>query len=394
MSTDHLAVFRSLAADLRSAFAQWRPGEPWDEGRFRDRALRCFRLQYRGIGAYRRYCDRRGRTPESVGDWRDVPPVPTAAFRSVPLLVGDDPGAAEVEFRTSGTSRGASERGRHPVLDTGLYRASLEPPFRHFVLPDPGGPGDGPEEHRVRILSLLPPVEEAPDSSLCWMADAVMERFGSAGSASVARGRSALARAGSDPGDALDWEAARLRAEEARRASEPLVVLATTLAAAEWTEHLAAGGHGLELPPGSRLMDTGGAKGRAGLQRSDVLQAVEDRLGLPPRSVINEFGMTELLSQRYAPSDGPGAGWLEGPAWLRTRALDPVTLEEVPEGEAGLLCHHDLANAGSVSVVLTEDRGRVRDGRVQHLGRSAGSPPRGCSLATAELLDARDGARE
>lgn len=394
MSTDPLAAFRSLAADLRSVFAQWRPGEPRDEDRFRDRALRCFRLQYRGIEAYRRYCDRRGRTPESVSDWREVPPVPTAAFRSVPLLVGDDPGAAEVEFRTSGTSRGASERGRHPVLDTGLYRASLEPPFRHFVLPDPGGHGDGPEEHRVRILSLLPPVEEAPDSSLCWMADAVMERFGSDGSASVARGRAALARAGSDPGGALDWEAARARVEEARRASEPLVVLATTLAAAEWTEHLAAGGHRLELPPGSRLMDTGGAKGREGLERSDVLEAVEERLGLPPRSVINEFGMTELLSQRYAPSAGPGAGWLEGPPWLRTRALDPVTLEEVPEGEVGVLCHHDLANAGSVSVVLTEDRGRVRDGRVQHLGRSAGSPPRGCSLATAELLDARDGVRE
>lgn len=394
MSPDHLAAFRSLAADLRSAFAEWRPGERWEERRFRDYALRCFRLQYRGIGAYRRYCDRRGRTPESVTDWRDVPPVPTAAFRSVPLLVGDDPGAAEVEFRTSGTSRGASNRGRHPVLDTGLYRASLEPPFRHFVLPDLDGPGGAPEERRVRILSLLPPAREAPESSLCWMAGAVMERFGSAGSASVARGRSALARGGSDPGEALDWEEARARAEEARRASEPLVVLATTLAAAAWTGRLAARGRRLELPPGSRLMDTGGTKGREGLERGDVLEAIEDRLGLPPRSVINELGMTELLSQRYAPSAGPGAGWLQGPPWLRTRALDAVTLEELPEGEAGVLCHHDLANAGSVSVVLTEDRGRVRDGRVQHLGRSAGSPPRGCSLATAELLDVRDGAQE
>ena len=390
MSSRLPAAFRSLSADLQSAFGEWRPGRPWEEGRFRDFALRCFRLQYRSIDAYRRYCDRRGRTPENVAGWRDVPPVPTAAFRSVPLVVGDDPAAAEVEFRTSGTSRGASDRGRHPVIDAGLYRASLEPPFRHHVLPGPDGADGAPEDRRVRILSLLPPAREAPDSSLCWMADAVMERFGGAGSASVARGRSALARDGADPGEALDWEEARARVEEACADAEPLVVLATTLAAHEWTRRLAARGRRLELPRGSRLMDTGGAKGREGLERSDVVEGVEDRLGLPPRSVVNEFGMTELLSQRYAPSAGPMAGWLEGPPWLETRALDPVTLEEVPEGEAGLLCHHDLANAGSVSVVLTEDHGRVRHGRVKHLGRSAGSPPRGCSLATAELLDARE----
>lgn len=377
--------FSSLADDLKTAFREWTPGSRRDEDRFRELALRCFRVQYRGIAAYRRYCDRRDRTPETVCDWRDVPPAPTAAFRSVPLIVGDDPALAEAEFRTSGTSRGSAGRGRHLVRDLDLYRSSLEPPFRRHVLPDRDS-GAGPE---VRILSLLPSFDEAPDSSLCWMADAVIDRFGDARSASVARGPDALARGGSDPGPALDWEEARERAEEARRSEAPVVVLATTLAAAEWTDRLADRGSRLDLPPGSRLMDTGGAKGREGLERDDVVAAVGERLGIPPGCVINEFGMTELLSQRYAPSAGPGAGWLEGPSWLRTRALDPVSLEEVPRGEVGILCHHDLANAGSVSVVLTEDLGRVRDGRVEHLGRSAGSPPRGCSLATAELLDAR-----
>ena len=379
--------FRSLADDLKAVFRGWAPGTDRDEDWFGGRALRCFRHQYRGIGAYRRYCDRRGRTPETVADWRDVPPVPTAAFRSVPLIVGDDPSLAEAEFRTSGTSRGGAGRGRHFVRDLELYRSSLEPPFRHHVL---AGPERGAAADRgVRVLSLLPSFDEAPNSSLCWMADAVIDRFGDAGSASVARGPAALARGGDDPGRALDWDEARERVEDARRTGVPVMVLATTLAVAEWTDRLAARGERLDLPPGSRLMDTGGAKGREGLHRDDVVAAVDDRLGIPPREVVNEFGMTELLSQRYARSAGPRAGWLEGPPWLRTRALDPVSLEEAPEGETGILCHHDLANAGSVSVVLTEDLGRVRDGRVEHLGRSAGSPPRGCSLATAELLDAR-----
>ncbi len=384
-------AFRSLSADLKAAFEGWRSEDRWDGGIFRDFARRCFRLQYRRIETYRRYCDRRGRTPRTVTDWRDVPPVPTAAFRAAPLVVGDDPSAAEEEFLTSGTSRGDGGRGRHLVRDPELYRASLAPPFERFVLS--ARASDGAATSGVRILSLLPPAREAPGSSLCWMGDALIDRYGEAASASVARGPEALARPGSEPGDALDWEEARDRAEAARRQGEPLLVLATTLAAAEWTGRLAEEGVRMELPDGSRLMDTGGAKGREGLDRRDVLASVEERLGISPRDVVNEFGMTELLSQRYAPSAGEGAGWLRGPPWLRTRALDPETLEEVPEGEVGILCHHDLANAGSVSVVLTEDRGRVRDGRVEHLGRAASSPPRGCSLATADLLEIREETR-
>lgn len=376
--------FRVLAGELKSAFRSWRGG-PWDEGRFRKLALRSFRLQYESVAAYRAYCDRRGRAPRKVSDWREVPPVPTAAFRSVPLIVGDDPGQADLEFRTSGTSRGGGDRGSHWIRDAALYRASLEPAFRRFVLPEAG------EDDRVRIVSLLPPFPESRHSSLCWMADALLRRFGDAGSGSVARGPGALARDGTVPGGAVNWQEARGRVRDAAEEGAPVVVLATTLAVAEWMGRLAEDDVRISLPPGSRLMDTGGAKGRTGLERPRVLEAVRERLGLGGRAVVNELGMTELLSQRYAPSAGPDAGWLAGPPWLRTRALDPVTLDELPEGEVGLLCHHDLANAGSVSTVLTEDLGRVRNGRVQHCGRTAGSPPRGCSLATAELLEAAGG---
>jgi len=115
---------------------------------------------------------------------------------------------------------------------------------------------------------------------------------------------------------------------------------------------------------------------------------------------VNEFGMTELLSQLYSvpkPSS-PGADssidppWLLGPPWLRVRALDPNDLSPLPDGEPGLLCYFDLANLGSVCAVLTEDVGRVSAGAVQWLRRSPGAPPRGCSLATAELLAAQEGA--
>ena len=137
-------------------------------------------------------------------------------------------------------------------------------------------------------------------------------------------------------------------------------------------------------------MDTGGEKGREGLQRGRVLQGLGDQLGISSPSMVNEFGMTELLSQRYG--RGEPAVPLVGPPWLRSRVLDPVTLDEVPRGETGILCHFDLANLGSVCAVLTEDQGRVAGDGIEWVGRTHGAPPRGCSLATAELLEAQDNA--
>jgi hypothetical protein len=79
------------------------------------------------------------------------------------------------------------------------------------------------------------------------------------------------------------------------------------------------------------------------------------------------------------------------PPWARTRVLDPETLEELPAGEIGLLCHHDLANLSSVGVVLTEDLGYALSEGFELLGRAQGAEARGCSIAIDELLSATRG---
>jgi hypothetical protein len=318
-------------------------------------ALRVFAHQYEHNLPYRKYCDRRGRTPANVDAWTDVPAVPTGAFKEVALVAGE-PQDAQLTFRTSGTTRGAEKRGVHYILDPSLYEASLLPAFQTFVL-------DGAE--RMRMLSLIAPADDAPDSSLSYMITAVMRQFGSAGSAFYANR------------NGIDLASLNAAVEHS---SEPVCLLGTSLAYAHWMESL--GDKRFALPTGSRLMDTGGFKGESRAFTSEELRSrYESVLGIPRERCINEYGMTELCSQYYASN-----GTRRGPPWVRARVVNPEDLRPVARGETGILQHFDLANLDSVSAIQTEDLGReTADGFVL-IGRAPGAVPRGCSIAMDMLL--------
>jgi hypothetical protein len=144
-------------------------------------------------------------------------------------------------------------------------------------------------------------------------------------------------------------------------------------------------------------MDTGGAKGQiAEFTRAEVEKAFEQRLGIAAGSgsLINEYGMSEMGSQFY--DDGliaaherraslPGK---EIPPWVRTRVLDPETLDERRDGETGILVHYDLANLQIPLAIQTEDIGRREGDRLFLEGRLLGAEARGCSLAFEEFLKA------
>ena len=356
---------------------------PLDEGAFDGFALAVFRWQFESNPVYRRFAEGRGRTPESVASWREVPPVPSAAFKTLPLVSGD-PGEVERVFRTSGTSRGSRTRGEHHVASLQLYRESLLPAFQASLLPDGA---------RLPFLSLLPPPARLPDSSLSFMVGTAAEAFGAEGSEWFA-----------DPARGLDAPglARALAAHEA--AGRPALLVGTALAFLGWLETAEREGWRYRLAPASRLMETGGFKGSSRrVSREELYGRLARRLGLGVERMVNEYGMTELLSQYYEPvlREGEEASTsLEGlplrrhlpPPWMRFQVLDPVTLETVPEGQRGLLCHFDLANLHSVAAVLTEDVGeQVGEGLRLH-GRSADAEPRGCSIAMDELLSAAEDA--
>lgn len=361
----------ALRVELLALFAAG-VGGSLAEDRFDDLARRVCLHQLHHNPVYAAYARRRGVTPEHVPDWTRIPALPTAAFKELPLVAGDA-AAAQAVFRTSGTTLGAEKRGEHHVLDLGFYHASLLPTFRAFVLPD---------RQRIRMISLLPPPSQMPDSSLAHMIGVVMDHFGAAGSVYAA-----------DAAAGLNTTALDDVMREAEQSGEPVCLLGTSFTYVHWLDGLAAARRRYRLPEGSRLMDTGGFKGRAReFAPTAMRHAYAATLGIPPTHAVNEYGMTELLSQRYDASLRDGSESeprvKAGPPWLRTLAADPETLEPLPAGATGLLRHVDLANMDSVLAVQTEDLGHVSDEGVVVLGRAPGAVPRGCSIASDIFLAA------
>ncbi|MFP4597957.1 MAG: CoF synthetase, partial [Persicimonas sp.] len=54
------------------------------------------------------------------------------------------------------------------------------------------------------------------------------------------------------------------------------------------------------LPEGSRVMETGGFKGKSReVSRGELYEMFETRLGIPQVMCVSEYSMTELSSQAY-----------------------------------------------------------------------------------------------
>jgi hypothetical protein len=168
-------------------------------------------------------------------------------------------------------------------------------------------------------------------------------------------------------------------------------VLATSFALVHLLDAL--GDAALRLPAGSRVMQTGGFKGRSReVSPVELRRAVARAFGVDERNVVGEYGMTELSSQFWEATAvdaqaSPGV-YLE-PPWARVVPVDGDTLAPVAPGAVGIARIEDLANVDSAWAVLTHDRvRRVPGGGFELLGRAPGAAPRGCSIALDEMLSA------
>jgi hypothetical protein len=368
------ALHARVQAFLRAAIVDpSRPPETFDAI-----AVALARYQAAQIPAISRLARARGIDLASAVRAADVPAVPCDVFRLT--RVAAHPAADDVAvFRTSGTSQGREARGEHALRTTATYELGARLWAERLLWPD---------TTRLRVIVLASPIAEQPDSSLGFMLD----RF-----AAILGGGSFHLRDG-----ALDAAGVAASAASARDEGEPALVLATSFALVHLLDARGELGLDLRLPRGSRVMQTGGFKGRSREVAPDELRAaVSEAFAVPEAQVIGEYGMTELSSQLYEttlaaalgkwPADEARHGVYAAPPWVRVTAVDPVTLAPLPDGEVGIARLVDLANVDSAVAIQTADRVRVLPGSrgnhsIELLGRAPGAPPRGCSIAVDDML--------
>ena len=423
----------SFAARLREAFF-FRPSPPGtravciSDRQFSELALELFALQFQLNPLYRRICEARQRTPGNVEHWTQIPFVPTAAFKelelsSIPLH------ERTAVFHSSGTTEQKPSRHFHSIESLAVYEASLWAWFaRTFLggtgdLPVPSGdPPDGTEKTlhtgqgslltttpipipfggspsggsaspaRPRLLFLTPDPKAAPHSSLVHMFETVRQNLGAAGDA--AGGSPFVGRLENDGAWGLDFAAvmAMLNHQPPCPIGQPLLILGTAFSLVHLLDFLAEKHLRLDLPPGSRVMETGGYKNRSRvLPKSELHSLITEKLGIVPEKIICEYGMSELSSQAYDNALQPPASSLQPrtfhlPPWARVQISSPETGREVTEGEPGLIRIFDLANVFSVAALQTEDLAIRRSEGFELIGREPLAEPRGCSLNSLETL--------
>ena len=366
---------------LRAA-ERWLSGDVSAQAQRRDfdeLALAIAEFQARHLPGYRRRLE--AAAPANAAG---LPAVPTEVFRAARIAVHPaDLDAAR--FATSGTSGGAP--GVHVFRTTETYRRLALAWAERWLRPAQG--------ERCTVVALASDPGAECRSSLAFMMGALMDSWdgrplsGSQAAEWVSR-EPARWLLGAQGLQVAALERALLRASDRR---EPLLLLATSFALVDLIDTL--GEARLLLPDHSVVMTTGGFKGRTReVEPVRLREQVAERLGVPARRVVGEYGMTELSSQLYERGLVEGGGLEEStglfaaPPWLRVDALDPVSLEPLPDGELGIARLIDLGNVDTAVAVLTEDLVRVEPGGVRLFGRAAGAPARGCSLAVEELLEA------
>ena len=406
---EFIAASVPVAADARRLdsksehgmqFDQPKPEPPHVGGyaeKFNRLALELFNLQFANNSAYRIICEARRTTPLTVSHWAQIPAVPTAAFKELELSCLPPAERTRV-FHSSGTTAQRSSRHFHNAESLAVYESSLWPWFAAHVAADvrrlnssTAGLASGMAVDQslltsaatFRIVVLTPPPAQAPNSSLVHMFDFVRQQLGAEASAFVGE-------VGVDGVWTVNLDA--VLAALAPADSRPLLVLGTAFSFVNLLDEMSAQSVRLQLPSNSRVLETGGYKGRSReLPQAELHALITERFGVPASHIVCEYGMSELSSQAYdserrrAEAGGRKVtGVFRFPPWARVQIISPETGWEVGEGETGLVRVFDLANVFSVLALQTEDLAVRRGDGFELLGRAPRAEPRGCSLMTME----------
>lgn len=299
-------------------------------------ALDIFNFQARHCDVYRQYLDALGVETSEVSSLEDIPMLPIELFKSRKIYCGTDD---EQIIFSSSTTTGMTP-AKHYVADLDIYIESFMRGFEMFY----GNP------QNMGIYALLPNYLEREGSSLVYMFDKLISS----------------ARAG---GFYL-YDTDKMLEDMACFDGSKLLI-GVSYALLDLAEK------GVQLPPQTMVMETGGMKGRrVELSKESLHKILCNAFGVS--EIHSEYGMAELLSQAYS----IGQGIFKPVPWLKVMVRDLndpfVHLKSSHTGGVDII---DLANVFSCSFIQTSDLGTCyADGSFSLGGRISGSDIRGCNL--------------
>lgn len=310
-------------------------------------ALDVFQYQARHNLIYAQFLELLRVSPTTIRRVEDIPCLPIALFKRYALQSGEwQPTRV---FTSSGTT--GATTSQHLLRDEAWYRTNARRAFERQYGPLRGRP----------VLALLPAYLERTGSSLVFMADDFIQQSGHPDSGFFL--------------DNLPELAARLQLLNKTAATPPLLI-GVSFALLDLAEQ-----HPQALAD-TIIMETGGMKGRRREMTREELHRTLNQ-AFQTDYIHSEYGMTELLSQAYAPQNGR---FLPAPTLRVTTREITDPLAATAAGKTGALNLIDLANLDTISFIAADDLGRVYpDGSFEVLGRLDASDVRGCNLLVADV---------
>lgn len=353
-------VQRALAARVMAMIDAGVDGDP---APFDALALDLFAWQYENNAPYRQFCDAKGVTPATVASWAQIPAFPTESFKT-DFVMSFPAEQAVMAQLTSGTT--ANKRGMifRDAVGKDLVFAANRVMTGAWLFPDFAS------GQRCRILILAPSPQMAPSMGMAIGMEQTRVHFGTDDS------RFLLEHSGLDIKGLVE---ALARAEAT---GVPVAMIGSTSAFVYFLQACRGKGIAFALPPGSRIGDGGGYRGRFGeMTQEDYFSLARDILGIPASHCVNVLGMAEtatnffdnVLREAVFPERVRAGGRRLRfvPPWARVQAVDGESLQPLPHGRIGLLRHFDVVNLPTVVAVQTDNLGFTdASGGFQIVGRA------------------------
>ncbi|MFZ3170944.1 MAG: hypothetical protein WA118_03045 [Carboxydocellales bacterium] len=332
-----------------------------DEQKFNQLALKEFVYQYHENDVYQTLCQSKGIELGKIVDWRDIPAIPTEAFKQS-IIASFPLSETELSLLTSGTTN-PDARGKiyRDKTSLELIKKCNYMLTKEFLFPD---------TERMRMCLLVPSPKVAPGMPMAYGLELAKNAFGTEQSAYYISPRGLAAD------DLINT------LTEVIAANEPVCLMGATSGFVYFFNICQEKGLKFTLPSGSRVCDGGGYQGTFGeCSREQYYALVQDYLAIPQHMCVNTLGMGESGTNYF---DNVLRDYSQGIKdterhkvdlpWTRTIVVGIRTGQRLPKGEIGLIRHIDLTNIATVLAVQTDNLGYETERGFEILGRSENVP--------------------